>query len=98
MKKKDPTRNVEQLGNLLERYKKLFKPPQQSVVAEVVIVVGEVIGLQVLSTQFEYNVSSRIIYIKTPSVVRTEILKKKDSIKKALKERLGEHNSPIDFI
>lgn len=98
MKKKDPTYNPDQLGNLLERYKKVLKPPQQSVIKEVVSVVNENMGLSVLSSQFEYKVSSRVVYIKTGSLVRTEILRKKEVLKKALIERLGESNSPVDFI
>ena len=98
MKKKDPTGNSEQLGNLLARYKKIFKPPQQSVIVEVVAVVTEVVGVTVFTHQFNYTVSSRIVYVKTPSLIRSEILKKKSEIKKALIERLGEGNAPTDFI
>lgn len=98
MDKKDPTRNSEQLGNLLLRYKKIFKPPQQSVLKEVVVVIKETLGFEVQLHQFEYTVSSRVVYVRTPSILKTEILKNKALIKKALIERLGESHSPLDFI
>jgi hypothetical protein len=98
MKKKDPAQNSEQLGNLLLRYKKIFKPPQQSVLLEVVAVIKDVLKIDVSPSQFSYTVSSRTVYIKTPSIIKTEILKKKEVIKKALNERLGDHHSPVDFI
>ncbi|MEK7462041.1 MAG: hypothetical protein AAB618_00495 [Patescibacteria group bacterium] len=98
MKKKDPTHNNQQLGNLLLRYKKLIKPPQQSVINEVVEVVGKVVGVGVISSQFTYNVSSKTVYIKTSSLLRTEIIKNKTIIIAALKERLGEKNHPVEFI
>ena len=98
MKKKDPAQNSEQLGNLLLRYKKIFKPPQQSVLLEVVAVVKEVVGVDVSTSQFSYTVASRVVYVKTPSIIKTEILKKKAVIKKALSERLGDQHGPIDFI
>jgi hypothetical protein len=59
MKKKDPAQNSQQLGNLLLRYKRIIKPPQQSVVIEVVAVIKDVVGLDVTSNQLEYTVSSR---------------------------------------
>ncbi len=98
MKKKDPAHNSQQLGNLLLRYKKIIKPPQQSVVIEVVSVIKEVVGIDVIAKQFEYTVSSRTVYIKTPSILRTEIVKRKSEILKALSERLGENNCPLNII
>lgn len=98
MRKKDPTQNNQQLGNLLLRYKKLIKPPQSSVINEVVLVVGEVLGVVLLPSQFDYNVRSKTIYIKTPSLLRTEIIKKREIIIKTLRERLGDNNYPIEFI
>jgi hypothetical protein len=98
MKKKDPAHNSQQLGNLLLRYKKIIKPPQQSVVIEVVSVIKDVAGFDVTTKQLEYTVSSRTVYVKTPSVLRTEIIKKKSEILKALTERLGDNNCPINII
>jgi hypothetical protein len=98
MQKKDPTQNNQQLGNLLLRYKKLIKPPQQTVVAEVVLVVKEIVGVDVRQNQFTYAVSSRTLYVKSPSIIKTEILRAKNELLKALRERLGENNSPVDFV
>ena len=98
MLKKDPTQNATQLGNLLLRYKKHFKAPQESVLSEVVVVIKEVIGVEVLVRQFSYNVPTRVVYVKTPSIIKMEIIRNKNNIIKTLRERLGEQNSPVDFI
>jgi hypothetical protein len=98
MKKKDPTLHEGQLGNLLLRYKKVLKPPQQSVIKEVVQVIQEVLGVTVATSQLTYQVTARIIYIKTPSLIRSEILRAKPKILTVLKERLGEQVAPIDLI
>ncbi len=98
MKKKDPTQNSQQLGNLLLRYKKIIKPPQQSVINEVVVVVKDILGYEVLPHQLGYTVSSKTVYIKTSSLLRTEIIKKKSEIIEALCQRLGKDNCPKNFL
>ncbi len=98
MGRKDPTQNAAQLGNLLLRYKKHFKAPQGSVLAEVVVVVKEVLGVTVSVRQFSYSVPTRVVYVKTPSIIKIEIIKNKKQILKTLRERLGEQSCPVDFI
>lgn len=98
MNKKDPSNNVTQLGNLIERYKKILKPPQSSVVKVVVEVVYEVLGIELLQTQLEYQVASRTIFFRVPSIIKGEILQKRDVIKQILTERLGDSNAPQNFL
>jgi hypothetical protein len=98
MDKKDPSSNTGQLGNLIERYKKILKPPQSSVVKEVIGVIEEVVGIKVSAHQLEYKVASRTVFIRTPSVIKGEILQRRDLIKQKLTDRLGELNAPVNFL
>jgi hypothetical protein len=88
MKKKDPTENLSQLGNLLLRYKKKFKPPQASVEKVAIEVIAEVCGYTLLPHQIEYTVSTKTLTIKAPSLVRSELKTHTVRILQLLRERL----------
>lgn len=90
MQKKDPTLNIQQLGNLLERYKKHLKPPQASVEKECIDIIKDLCGLVVQPHQVSYSVSTKTLHIKTPSIVRSELVMKYPDIMTELKRRLGE--------
>jgi hypothetical protein len=94
MKKKDPTLNNQQLGNLLERYKRVLKPPQASVEKECVQVIKDLLGVELALSQVSYTVHSKTIYIKAPSVLRSELSRSYPLILRELKARLGEGSSP----
>jgi hypothetical protein len=98
MDKKDPSENVSQLGNLIERYKKILKPPQASVEKEFIMVAKEVVGIELKPNQVSYTVSTKTIYIKAPSLLRSELLLYKVEILLNLKERLGDQNSPTTIL
>ncbi len=97
MQKKDPRANNQQLGNLIERYKKILKPPQQSVIKEVIEVVKEVVKLQIDESKITYTVSSRTIHFQISGLLKTEIKKHQAQIIQKLTERLGEQNCPKMF-
>lgn len=92
--KKDPTENETQLGNLLERYKKLIKPPQASVEKEAIIVIKELTDITLLPQQLSYTVSTRTLSIKAPSVLRSELFQHRSRILEGLHLRLGAQNAP----
>ncbi len=98
MKKKDPSENGSQLGNLIERYKRILQPPQASIEKEFIQVVTETVGIQLLAHQVSYTVSNKTIYIKAPSILRSELLLHKVEILKVLKEKLGEQASPTTIL
>ena len=98
MKKKDPTENHSQLGNLLERYKRCFTPPQASVEKECITVIKEVCDIGLLPHQVSYTVSTRTIAIKAPSLLRSELRLHHEAILVALGKRLGNKNSPHTII
>lgn len=94
MKKKNPNESVHQLGNLLARYKAILKPPQASVEKECLMVIKEVSGIELLPHQVSYTVSTRTLVLKTPSLLRSELMLHRQAILTELKKRLGEKGSP----
>ena len=96
--KKNPGDNIQQLGNLIERYKKILKPPQASVEKVAIDVIKELCGITLQPTQISYIVSSRILAIKAPSVIRSELLRQSGEIMVELRNRLGEQNSPTTLL
>jgi hypothetical protein len=87
--KKDPTENKHQLGNLLSRYKNIFKPPQASVEKEFIVAVETVCGIKLLPHQVEYRVASKTISIKAPSLLRSELLLHRGDVLKEVENRIG---------
>jgi hypothetical protein len=96
--RKDPNQNENQLGNLLERYKKILKPPQASVEKEAILVIKELTSITVHSHQISYTVGSRTLVIKTPSIIRSELKSHHPAIIKELQGRLGAQNAPTTII
>ena len=94
MKKKDPNESVHQLGNLLARYKSILKPPQASVEKECLAVIKAVTGIELLPHQVSYTVSTRTLVLKTPSLLRSELMLHRGDILQELKGRLGEGSAP----
>lgn len=96
--KKDPTQNMQQLGNLLTRYGKIFKPPQASVEKECIEVIAEVCGITLLPHQIEYRVATRTLQLKTPSLLRSEIKLKSKLILVELAKRLDASTTPTTLL
>jgi len=98
MRKKNPGENSAQLGNLLERYKKIFKPPQASVEKEAIVVIADVCGITLQPHQLSYTVATKTLYVKAPSLLRSELFMRRTAILEALKGRLGEGNCPTTLL
>lgn len=96
--KKDPKENKNQLGNLLERYKRILKPPQASVEKEAIIVIESITGITLQPQQINYTVVSRTLVIKAPSIIRSELKIHHPDIVKELQSRLGVQNAPSVII
>ena len=79
-------------------YRQKIKPPQASVIKVVIEVVYKEVGISLASKHFTYTPNSKVLYCKAPSVVKTEILHKKDAIIQSLQNELGERNAPTTII
>ena len=96
--KKDPTGNINQLGNLLERYLKVLKPPQASVEKECIEVIKEITTLELKPHHIKYTVGSKTISITAPSILRSELRRFHPEIIQELQKRLGAQNAPTTII
>lgn len=87
-------RNMKKIGDLFEKYRKHFKPPQASVEKECVRVIKEVTGFDVSLEQLEYKVNSRTLNLKVSSLLKSELRFHHQAIIDLLKERLGSETAP----
>jgi len=96
--KKHPSQNENQLGNLLLRYKKHFKPPQASVKKECLVAIKNITGLTLTEKQLAYTPNTRTLVLQVPSILKSEL---KISYKKILTEAetlLGKDSCPLTII
>jgi len=82
------------VSDLFEKYKARFKPPQRSMINEVVEVITDITGLKIKPEQIKYSVHTKVISLAVPAVIKQEIIFKHDEIIIHLKARLGEYNAP----
>lgn len=88
---------MKHISDLFSKYKNNLQPPQSSVIKEFVSVCEEVIGIKIKPEHCSYVTNSKTIYLKTPGVIKSEILKKKLEILKNLNRKLGK-NSPNEIV
>ena len=98
MKKKPAHENKEHLSNLLDRYKKRFRPPQASVEKVVIASVERVTGIALQATEVEYTPSTKTIHLRVPSILKTELKAKEMLIIDAVKKDLPREDVPTLFI
>jgi len=82
------------VGALFEKYKLRLKPPQGSVINEVIEVIEDITGITLEKTQIKYSIHTKVISLNTPSLIKQEIKLKQDEILIYLKARLGVTNTP----
>ena len=86
------------VSSLFEKYKKRLKPPQGSVIKEVIEVVEDITGIILENSQIKYSIHTKVISIQAPSLIKQEIKLKQDEILIHLKARLGVNNIPTIFL
>lgn len=79
---------------LFERYKKLLKPPQQTVQNVMSEVIFDITGHKIPATAIQYTVSTKTISLKISSLLKQEILMYCSELLLHAKGRLGEDNAP----
>jgi hypothetical protein len=80
--------------DLFEKYRKTLQAPQKTVEIEAIKIIGELTNITLKEYQVSYTVSTRVLAINAPSVVKQEIKFKHDAILAALKKQLGVKSSP----
>ena len=89
---------VTAIKDLFAKYKTTLRAPQKTVELETIRVVGELLGITLKEDQVAYTVSSRIVYIKAPSLIRQEVQLKNSAILAELQKRLGVKSAPTAIL
>jgi hypothetical protein len=98
-KKKIRGQGIVKVASLFEKYKKVLRAPQKTVIAAFVAVVHEMLhGVHLREDQCTYSPSSRILSVRVSGMIKTEIQFKKKQILAQLEEVLGEKSSPKDIL
>lgn len=82
------------VADLFEKYKKVLRAPQSSVIKEVIEVITDITGVTLQSKYLKYAVHSKTISITAPAILKQEIKLHQDEILIHLKARLGENSVP----
>ena len=87
-------RQMKQVGDLFEKYRKHFKAPQATVEKACVQAIKEVTGYEVSVENVSYTVATHTISLRVPSVLKSELRFATSKILKQLEQKLGESGSP----
>ncbi|KKT78006.1 MAG: hypothetical protein UW75_C0051G0003 [Parcubacteria group bacterium GW2011_GWF2_44_8] len=80
--------------DLFEKYRKTLQAPQKTVELEAIRVIGELTNITLKEHQISYTVSTRVLAINAPSVIKQELKFKHTELLSELKKRLGAKSSP----
>jgi hypothetical protein len=80
--------------DLFEKYRKTLQAPQKTVELEAIRVIGELTNITLKENQVSYTVSTRVLSINAPSVIKQELKFKHTELLSELKKRLGTKSSP----
>jgi len=94
MKNYKPPAAMKHIGNLFEKYRLTIKAPQGSVETEAVAVIEKVTGFKLKKVQVVYTVSTKTLSLNIPSILKTEVLFKREQILNELQKNLGKDSSP----
>lgn len=87
-----------QVGALFERYKKILKAPQGTVVREAEALILEIFGVALKESECLYAPQSRVLTFRVHGPLKSEIMMQKQKILQCLKQRLGEKSAPRDIL
>jgi hypothetical protein len=93
-----PRGEITKLSSLFEKYKKILKAPQGSVVDAFCELIYELLELRLDKKMVTYNVHTRVLYINVKGPVKTEITLRKKEILTHLSARLGIQNAPREIL
>jgi len=89
---------AKKLVDLFAKYKNTLRAPERSVRVVVAEVISETLGFEVIETKMSYSLYSKIVTLKVPGPMRSEILLHKADILAHVKGRLGEQSAPCDIM
>lgn len=80
---------MKRVGDLFEKYRLNIKAPQATVKKACVEAIKEVSGFDIKPEQINYVVSTGVISLQIPSVLKSELRFHQDTIIKTLSEKLS---------
>jgi len=89
---------IVKVGDLFQKYQQILKPPQKTVINEVVEVVEDLTGIKVKPELVQYQVHSQTIGFNLPSALKSELRLHESDLKIHLQARLGLKNAPKLFL
>ena len=89
---------MKQLGSLFEKNQRTLKPPQASVEKQVVETVMAVTGVTITVEQVTYQPATRTVGLQAPSIVRSEVMRQKKEVLRALRAKLGQQHAPTELL
>jgi hypothetical protein len=86
------------VNDLFEIYRKRLRAPEGSVKSVVIEVVSDLFGVTLTPAQIGYTPGSKILTIKAPGTIKTEMRLRKNEILAHLAGRLGEKSAPTEIV
>jgi hypothetical protein len=89
---------ITKLSTLFDKYKKILKAPQGTVIESFIEVVEELVGIKIEKSRVTYKVHSRVLAVNAQGPLKNEIRLRKEEILAHLKGRLGEQSAPVEIL
>lgn len=89
---------IKPLNNLFDKYKKILKAPQGSVVQAFCEVVEDVLSISITPEQVSYSVHNKTVSLQTPGAIKNEIKLHERDLLNHMKGRLGEKSAPSKIL
>lgn len=88
---------ITHVGSLFEKYSKVLRAPQSTVIVASIAVIEGVCGHTLATRECRYNTYTQTLTVTASGMIKTEILLHKKTILKNLREVLGEKSAPKDI-
>lgn len=89
---------IKKASDLFEKYKKILRAPQGSVITAFCEVVEDLYGWHIDKDKVSYSVGSKTISVAVSGPMKTELHLHQEEILAHIKARLGEQSSPTVII
>lgn len=94
--KKD--RKLTHINDLFSKYRTTLKAPQGAVVGAFIEVVDDLLQVPIDKKAVSYSVHTKILSLRVPGPLKSEILLKKNEILTHLRGRLGAQSAPKNIV
>jgi len=89
---------IKKLSDLFAKYRTTLHAPQATVINVAIEVITDVVGVTLTNAQVSYTPHNKLLVLRAPGLVRSEVLLVKSDILNHLKGRLGEKAAPVDIL